>query len=157
RSQVRDVTDNVDASMDALISEGVLIRGGDGIMPDPERLALGMGLLIRERLLSADEAEQEEELSKTLEPYRDDDEKLRWPGKAVTTSLLSGDNERSPWTVDCMLKAWLSSRNFSERDLQNVKGLSPLLLEPILRLVSADDFADSGVLLMAQAMIEGEM
>src|SRR5205823_2355978 len=54
------------------------------------------------------------------------------------------------------LATWLSSRNFSKNDLDDVKSLSPLLIEPMLRVISADS-VDSSVLLLAQAMIETEM
>ena len=157
RKQVREVTDSVDASMAALVSEGVLIRGADGFfVPDGERLALGMGLFIRESVLSLPENAQAEKLKDILEPHPDDDEKVRWLRAAVTTSVLAGDDRTHPGTVDLLLITWLSSRNFSQHDLSDVKSLSPLLIDAMLRTVSADA-VDSGVLLIAQAMIETEI
>jgi GGDEF domain-containing protein len=157
RKQVREVTDNVDASMAILLSEGVLTRESDGLfVPDPERLALGMGLFIRESLLRLPENEQAEKLKDILEPNADDDEKVRWLRAAVTTSVLVGDSHKHPSTVDLLLTTWLTSRNFSQRDLEDVKSLSPLLIEAVLRVVSRD-FVDNRVLVIAQAMIETEI
>ncbi|HXA19569.1 MAG TPA: hypothetical protein VN380_21445 [Thermoanaerobaculia bacterium] len=155
--QLREVTDSVDASMAILLSEGVLTRKADGFfVPDRERLALGMGLFIRESLLHLPENAQAEKLKDILEPHSDDDEKVRWLRAAVTTSILVGDTHTNPGTVDCLLAAWLSSRNFSQHDLEDVKSHSPLLIEAVLRVVSRDS-VNSAVLLLAQAMIETEM
>ncbi len=155
--QLREVTDSVDASMAILLSEGVLTRESDGcFVPDRERLALGMGLFIRESLLHLPENAQAEKLKDILEPHSDDDEKVRWLRAAVSTSILVGDTHKYPGTVDRLLTAWLSSRNFSQHDLEDVKSLSPLLIEAVLRVVSQDS-VDSAVLLLAQAMIETEI
>jgi hypothetical protein len=155
--QVREVTANVEASVAALISEGVLRQQHDqSWVPDPETLALGMGLFIRERLLSVDDAALENELADLLDPHPDTDEKVRWLCAAVTTSLMADDAHRSSGMFDSLLRAWLSARNLSPRDLQDLKSLSPLLVESILRLLSDEKIA-SGVLVIAEAMLEAEM
>jgi hypothetical protein len=156
RHRLRDVTDSVDTAMAALMSEGVVTRSGESFVPDPERLALGMGLFIRDRLLSVSENERADTLADILGPDSDDDEKVRWLRSAVTTAVLAGDASTSPETVDLLLATWLSSRNFSKQDLADVKSLTPLIFEAILRLVSRPS-VDSGLLLMATAMIEQEL
>ncbi len=155
-THVGKVTQSVETSITALISEGVLTRDGESFVPDRERLALGMGLFIRESLLSLPEGAQPGKLKDILEPYADDDEKVRWLRAAVATSVLVGDADKHPGMVDCLLGTWLSSRNFSQNDLDDAKSLSTALVEPMLRLVSTDS-VNSNILLMAQAMIETEM
>lgn len=156
RNRVSEVTDGVDASVAGLLSEGVLIQQPDGsYVPDSERLALGMGLFIRESLLPLSEHAQGERLEEILAPHANDDEKVRWLRGAVTTSLMVGDSDNHKETLDRLVAAWLSSRNFSQDDLEDVKSLSPLLIDSILRIISADS-VESTVMLLAEAMIDGE-
>ncbi|MEY2549553.1 MAG: hypothetical protein QOD64_2135 [Verrucomicrobiota bacterium] len=155
--QVRQVTADIDGSMATLLSDGVLTCEADGsFVPDRERLALGMGLFIRESLLNCPENVQAEKLNDIMEPHSDDDERVRWLRAAITTSVLVGDSQKHPATVDLLLTMWLTARNFSQHDFEDVKSLTPLLIEAILRILSKD-FVHNGVLTIAQAMFETEM
>ncbi|MEO8383017.1 MAG: restriction endonuclease, partial [Acidobacteriota bacterium] len=156
---LRAVSDQVDRDLRALTSEGVLTQQRDGTyMPHPERLALGMGLFIRDELLSMrDAAALPQKLADFLEPNREDDEKVRWLRAAVTASLLAGDADGSPRLMQVLLAAWLSARNFSESDLADLRNLSPLVLKPLMQLVSSSIPRTSNVLLFAEAVITAEL
>lgn|GEM_PF-1510441 len=156
RAHVGAVTGDVDTALQELRSAGVVQRTADGLVPHPGSLALGMGLFIRQRLIATDEASLRDVLRDILAPNSGDDEKVRWLRAAVTVSALAEDNTYHPATLDCLLSAWITSRNFSQRDLYELRNLSPILAEPMLRLVSAPDVADS-VLLLAEPMIEAEV
>lgn len=158
-SHVRAVTERVGQSLAALLSEGVIARHPDGtFVPDIERLALGMGLFIRGELLSMPlGADLPGALGDILEPHRDDDEKVRWLRAGVATSVLAGDVVHHPRIVECLISAWLSSRNFSQEDLEDLKSLSPLLTEPVLQLISSLQPGNGNVLLLAEPIIHGGM
>ncbi len=154
-TEVRAVTHQVDTALHALKSEGVIEYHPDGtLVPDLERLALGMGLYIRDKLLSvSDTAAWPGALAKILEPNRDD-EKVRWLRVAVTVSLLAGDAERHPVVIDFLIAAWLSSRNFSQQDLDDLRNLSSLLLEPALRVLNSPAAANANIVLLAEPLIQ---
>lgn len=153
--QVRAVTERVDQSLAALRSEGVITRRPDGtLVPDLELLALGMGLVIRKKLIAAHpDADLPSLLANVLEPHRDDDEKVRWLRSAVTTSVLAGDITNDPAVVEILIATWLSSRNFSPVDLDDLRNLAPLLTEPVLHLISPRHQGTSNMLLLAEPII----
>jgi hypothetical protein len=158
RSHVHAVTDRVDHSVALLESDGVITKRGESYVPDLELLALGMGLFIREKLLPlADAAELSGALNDVLEPHRDDDEKVRWLRAAVTTSVLAGDAATHPMVLGCLIAGWLSSRNFSQQDLDDLKNLSPLLSEPVLRLTLSPRLMSRKVLPLVEPIIHDAM
>lgn len=154
-ADLRSVTERVEHSLRALTSEGVLTPRADGtFVPDLERLALGMGLFLRDRLLAvADAAQLGQTLSDLLEPHPDDDEKVRWLRAAVTMSVLAGDIADHPHVVQTLLGTWLASRNFAQADLDDLRVLAPQLLLPVLDLLSAADARAEIVFLFAEPII----
>jgi hypothetical protein len=154
-ADLRSVTDRVEQSLRALTSEGVLTPRADGtFVPDLNRLALGMGLFLRDRLLAVTDAVQlGQTLADLLEPHPDDDEKVRWLRAAVTVSVLAGDIADNPHVVQALLGTWLASRNFSQADLDDLRVLAPQLLLPVLDLLAVADARSEIVFLFAEPII----
>lgn len=134
--RVSRLTDQVNAAVLELHSEGVVQTEPDGMLTlDPSRLALGMGLFIRRELAHPAGSNPAEVLADILDPNADDDEKIRWLRAATTVSLLANDGRDRPEVVDTLLSRWFSARNFSRQDVEEVRNLALLLVEPTLRLV----------------------
>lgn len=136
RQKVTQLTDQVNAAVMELHSEGVVRSEPDGMLTlDPARLALGMGLFIRRELFHPAGKRLDEVLADILDPNADDDEKIRWLRAATTVSLLANDGRDRPEVLDSLLSRWFSARNFSRQDVEEVRSLALLLVEPTLRLV----------------------
>jgi len=154
-ADLRSVTDRVEQSLRALTSEGVLTPRADGtFVPDLNRLALGMGLFLRDRLLAVTGAVQlGQTLADLLDPHPDDDEKVRWLRAAVTVSVLAGDTADHPHVVQALLGTWLASRNFSQADLDDLRVLAPQLLLPVLDLLAIADAHAGKLFVFAEPII----
>lgn len=153
--ELTGVTERIEQSLHTLTSEGVLMPQGDGtFVPDMDRLALGMGLFIRERLLELrDDTQMGQTLADMFEPHSEDDEKVRWLRSAVTVSVLAGDITAHPTLVQALIAAWLSARNFAQADLHDLRVLAPHLLTPVLQMLSSGQLCNDNVLLFVEPII----
>ncbi|MEA2337344.1 MAG: hypothetical protein QOE82_1351, partial [Thermoanaerobaculia bacterium] len=96
RNRVAEVTDHVDASVESIISRGVLSMQNGLLVLNPEQFEFGMGLLIRKTLWTTGELDFARVFEELLQPNRSDDEKVRWIRAAVTTSAVSRDEATRP-------------------------------------------------------------
>jgi hypothetical protein len=153
RGRVAEVTDHVDASVESIISRGVLSMQNGLLVLNPEQFEFGMGLLIRKNLLTTGETDFARALEELLQPHRSDDEKVRWLRAAVTTSAASRDEETRPEVLDFLVLEWISERNFSKSDLDDLRNLVPLILESVLRLLSSGKPVHKNMMAVAEPII----
>ena len=153
RRHVRDVTDDVDASVQSITSRGVIGNQNGLFVLHAQQFEFGMGLLIRSSLLTADETSFTRKLEELLQPHRSDDEKVRWLRAAVAASGAAGDDLNRPEVLDFLLSEWISSRNFSNKDLEDLQNLIPLVFESMLRLLSSAAPIHKNILAVAEPMI----
>jgi hypothetical protein len=152
RSRIGDVSDNVDVSVDSIISRGVLSKQNGLFVLNPSQFEFGMGLLIRETISNSDAADFTSALEELLQPHGSDDEKVRWLSAAVQTSVAARGETR-PEVVDFLLSEWLSARNFSKNDLADIRNLVPLVLESALRLLSSGQPVHKNLVTLAEPII----
>jgi len=153
RSRVGAVTQHVDASVESIVSRGVLSKQNGLFTLNPSQFEFGMGLLIRNTVLRTDESQFIRALDELLQPHRSDDEKVRWLRVAVATSAVANDATTRPEVLDFLVAEWLSARNFSKDDLDDLRSLVPLLLESILRLLSSSKPLHKNILTVAEPII----
>lgn len=154
---LNEATQDVDHAVNAVFSRGILSTEEGQLVLNAAEFHFGMGLVIRKQLLSCDLSEFVKALDDVLEPHRSDDEKVRWLGAAVATSVVAGDDATRPEVVEFLLSQWLSSRNFSHRDVENLQRLAPLVIDPMLRLLSSGKPLHNNVRLLAEPMIRAEI
>lgn len=133
---LRRFTEETGAALNQLLSEGVLSREGDRYDIRADGLRVGIGLFILSRLEDAAAGGRPlgEELHDLLAPLHDTDQAAAYVGAAAVFSLLAPAGHSAPAIVDTLIAAWLGSRNLTPEDVQKIFDLSPLLLEPLLRL-----------------------
>jgi len=153
RSRMAVVTDHVDASVESITSRGVLSIQNGLFVLNPLQFEFGMGLLIRETLLRTDESKFVRALDELLQPNRSDDEKVRWLRVAVATSAVARDATTRPEVLNFLVSEWLSARNFSKTDLDDLRNLVPLVLESVLQLLSSGNPVHKNVVTVAEPII----
>ncbi len=144
REALGKLTTSVDAVLSDLESEGVLLSDGRRFAVEPERLAMGYGLFLRDALFEAATQKRnlDEALSDLLAPLVDVDETVDALRAAATLALiegegsfLQGDAPKEPTEVlDTLLVRWINSRNLRTKDLEAIYQLRRLLWRPLLRL-----------------------
>lgn len=146
-------TEGIARSLEVMESEGIVTRQGEAYIPNPEMLASGMGELIRRKLRAINASELAGTLGDVLEPYREDNQRVRWLRAAVTTSIVAGDAAAHPKVVDYLISEWLSSQDVSQRDLDELKNLTPLLIDPVLQLTASPTLLSSDALTLVEPII----
>lgn len=123
------------STLEELRSEGVLTKTSAGYQVSGDRLALGMGIYLLERLEAAYEKDQSlvECLRDLLAPAQETEEMISWLRAAATIALLKSP-ATSEAVLDTLVNEWLRSRNLSRQDFQEIKAVRRLLLHPLLRL-----------------------
>ncbi|HEX9983639.1 MAG TPA: hypothetical protein VGF69_10270 [Thermoanaerobaculia bacterium] len=153
RSRVAEVTEHIDASVQNITSRGILTRQNGLFALNGPQFEFGMGLLIRDTLLNNDDAAFGRMLEELLQPHRSDDEKVRWLRAAVAASAVAGDTTTRPEVLDFLLSEWLSARNFSTHDLDDLRNLVPLVLGSVLRLLSFGQPVHKKIVTVAEPII----
>lgn len=153
RTRVAEITDHVDASVESITSRGILARENGLFVLNGPQFEFGMGLLIRNALLNADETAFVGVLEELLQPHRSDDEKVRWLRAAVAASAIAGDGQTRPEVFDFLVSEWISARNFSKSDLDDLRNLVPLILGSILRLLSSEQPIHKKIVMVAEPII----
>ncbi len=135
RSVIAKFSSDIETILHDLRSEGVLIKTGTSYKVAAERLALGMGLYLLEELCVAHDQGRDvvECLRDFLSPHQEPDEMVAWLRSATIVALF-GDSPKPKQVVDVLVHEWLSSRNLSPSDFQEVGAIRHLLLHPLLRL-----------------------
>jgi hypothetical protein len=137
-----------------LESEGFVARQEDVYVLNPEMIVSGMAEVIRRKLRTISNASEfPGALSDVLGAHRDGNEKVRWLRAAVTTSIAAGDAATHPKVVEFLISEWLSSQEFSERDLDELINLTPLLIDPVLQLTSLPTLMSSDAMTLAEPII----
>jgi hypothetical protein len=152
RSRVAELTDDVDASAHSITSRGILARQDGQFILNERQFEFGMGLLIRKTLMAVEAANFPAKLEELLQPHRSDDEKVRWLRAAVATSAAAREGTPSD-VLDFLIAEWLSARNFSKGDLDDLRNLVPLVVEPVLRLLSSGKLVHKNVVTVAEPII----
>ncbi|HVF40309.1 MAG TPA: hypothetical protein VM939_10440, partial [Gemmatimonadaceae bacterium] len=153
RRRVAEVTDDVGASVDSITSRGILARHNGLFELNGPQFEFGMGLLIRNTLLNTIETDFAQVLEELLQPHRSDDEKVRWLRAAVAASAVAGDGKTRPKVLDFVLSEWLSARNFSKNDVDDLRNLVPLVLGSVLRLLSSVQPVHKNIVTVAEPII----
>jgi hypothetical protein len=135
RSVIAEFSSDIETILHDLRSEGVLIKTNTGYKVAAERLALGMGLYLSEDLCVAHDQGKDvgECLRDLLSPHQETDEMVAWLRSATIVALF-GDPPKPKQVVDVLVHEWLSSRNLSHSDFQEVGAIRHLLLHPLLRI-----------------------
>jgi hypothetical protein len=123
------------SALEELKSEGVLAKTSAGYQVSGNRLALGMGIYLLERLEVAYKKNQSlvECLRDLLAPAQETEEMISWLRAAAPIALLKSP-ATSEAVLDTLVNEWLRSRNLSRQDFQEIKAVRRLLLRPLLRL-----------------------
>lgn len=125
-----------------LRSEGVLSGESGDYTVQPDRLAMGYGLFLRDSLLQASRqgGALQEVLRDLLAPLVEGDEAVDALRAASTLMLVevaakpSTPNRRESLEVlDTLLWEWLNSRNLGHQDLEAIHELRKLLFDSLLR------------------------
>jgi hypothetical protein len=153
RSRVAEVVDHVGAAVHSITSRGILERQNGLFVLNGPQFELGMGLLVRNALLNADRTDYVRVLEERLQPHRSDDEKVRWLRAAVATSAVAGDGTTRPEVLDFLLSEWISARNFSKNDLDDLRTIVPFVLDSMLRLLSSEQPIYKNILAVAEPII----
>jgi hypothetical protein len=157
RSRVAEVTDHVDTSVESITSRGIVAKQNGLFVLNGPQFESGMGLLIRDALLNTDQTAFVPVLEELLQPHRSDDEKVRWLRAAVATSAVAGDGTTRPEVLDFLLSEWISARNFSKDDLDDLRNLVPLVFDSVLRLLSSEQPIHKNILAVAEPILRAGM
>jgi hypothetical protein len=143
RRLLGDLTSQVPKVLAELRSEGILSGESGNYIVQPERLAIGYGLFLRESLLKASRLRNNltEALRDLLAPFAEGDEAVDALRAASTLMLVeaaartsdAGMEKESAEVMDILLGTWLNSRNLGRQDLEAIYELRRLLAEPLLR------------------------
>jgi hypothetical protein len=136
------VTRQVPNVLAELRSEGILSGESGNYTVQPDRLALGYGLFLRDALVQASRrgGALTEVLHDLLSPLVEGDEAVDALRAASTLMLVevaatpSADlSPESTEALDVLLWEWLNSRNLGRRDLEAIHELRKLLFDSLLR------------------------
>ena len=126
---------NILEAIEDLKSEGVLVKIGTRFRLRSDRLALGMGLWILDKVsaVMARRGDVVECIRNILAPDPETEEKLAWLRAATIVALLYEPALPSD-IIDSLVNEWLRARNLSPQDFQEIKAVRRLLLPSLLRL-----------------------
>ena len=134
RESIGKFTSSVERALANLKSAGVLVQETGKFKVHPERLRVGLALLILDRLEEAlgNGKDLERTLADVIDPLRETDFFVAAIRSAAVFALLAVPVV-DMGIIDILVTAWLSSRNLGQGAGEEIRELAPLLLDTLLR------------------------